>query len=61
MMSADKFIPTRGLAASETWASSIHSWNRQSGVTVEIFAQSNHSVGPTIIKMPGVSGNSFIF
>ena len=56
-MSADKFVPTRVRAAVQTWASSIRTWNRNSNVDVEIFAQSNTTVGVPIVKMPGVSDN----
>jgi len=56
MMSADKFVRSRVQAAVDTWASSIRTWNKQSSVDVEVFAQSNFSVGHTIVRMPGVSG-----
>ena len=59
MMSADKFVPTRVRAAVQTWASSIRTWNRDSNVDVEIFAQSNTTVGVPIVKMPGVSDNVY--
>lgn len=59
MMSADKFVQSRVKAAAETWASSIRTWNKQSGVDVEVFAQSNYSVGHPIVKMPGVSDNVY--
>ena len=59
MMSADKFVPTRVRAAVQTWASSIRTWNRNSNVDVEIFAQSNTTVGVPIVKMPGVSDNVY--
>ena len=58
-MSADKFVPTRVRAAVQTWASSIRTWNRNSNVDVEIFAQSNTTVGVPIVKMPGVSDNIY--
>jgi chondroitin sulfate synthase len=56
MMSADKFVRTRVKAAAETWASSIKTWNKQASVDVEVFAQSNYSVGHPIIRMQGVQG-----
>ena len=59
MMSADKFVPTRVRAAVQTWASSIRTWNRNSNVDVEIFAQSNTTVGVPIVKMPGISDNIY--
>ena len=59
MMSADKFVPTRVQAAVETWASSIRTWNKNSNVDIEIFAQSNSSVGIPIVQMPGISDNVY--
>ena len=59
MMSADKFISSRVKAAVQTWASSIRTWNVESNVDVEIFAQSNETIGFPIVKMPGVSDNVY--
>ena len=59
MMSADKFVPTRVQAAVQTWALSIRTWNQNSNVDVEIFAQSNSSVGIPIVQMPGISDNVY--
>ena len=59
MMSADKFVPTRVQAAIQTWASSLNTWNHNSNVDVEIFAQSNDSVEIPIVKMPGISDNVY--
>lgn len=60
MMSADKFIDTRVKTAAETWASSLKTWNKDSGVDVEIFAQSNYTGVPHhIVKMPGISDNVY--
>jgi len=38
---------------------SIRTWNQESNVDVEIFAQSNETVGYPIVKMPGVSDNVY--
>ncbi|CBY13923.1 unnamed protein product [Oikopleura dioica] len=60
MMSADKFVDTRVKTAAQTWASSLKTWNKDSGVDVEIFAQSNYSGIPHhIVKMPGISDNVY--
>ena len=59
MMSADKFIQTRVKAAVQTWASSLRTWNRQANVEVEIFAQSNETIGVPIVQMPGISDNVY--
>ena len=60
MMSADKFVDTRVKTAAQTWASSLKTWNRDSGVDVEIFAQSNYTGIPHhIVKMPGISDNVY--
>ena len=59
MMSADKFIQSRVRAAVQTWASSLRTWNRQANVDVEIFAQSNETVGVPIVQMPGISDNVY--
>lgn len=57
VMSADKFVQNRVKAAADTWASSIQTWNKQASVDVEIYAQSNVSIGHPIVQMPGISGN----
>lgn len=60
MMSAEKFVPTRVVSAAETWASSLKTWNANSGVDVEVFAQSNYTgIRHNIVRMPGVSDNVY--
>lgn len=55
MMSADKCVPTHIRTDVRTLL--VRTWNRNSNVDVEIFAQSNTTVGVPIVKMPGVSDN----
>lgn len=59
VMSADKFVQNRVKAAADTWASSIQTWNKQASVDVEIYAQSNVSIGHPIVQMPGISDNVY--
>ena len=57
MMSADKCVPTHIRTDVRTLL--VRTWNRNSNVDVEIFAQSNTTVGVPIVKMPGVSDNVY--
>ena len=56
-MSADKCVPTHIRTDVRTLL--VRTWNRNSNVDVEIFAQSNTTVGVPIVKMPGVSDNIY--
>ena len=54
MMSAEKYLDNRALAAAETWAKDAQTWYTHTDIRIEVFAAVDGKVGNLNIVMGGL-------